>query len=231
MNTLVVANTEVKMTDGLYCLNDLHVASGGAKIKKPAQWLRTDQTKALVRRLESEVHICTSLKVVQGGRTEDRGTYACKELVYAYAMWISTEFHIHVIRAYDAMVTSAQPEPMSELDMIISAAREMKAQKEAQEVVNRAHEEEISILSDKIDFATMIPTIPRVIHPKKFVGDTRVKPLEGVLMQPMMHTILEAFVESYNATRSGKHEITINSIVHAALQQFLYNPDNQALIK
>lgn len=228
---ILVCNTEVKNVDGLYCLNDLHKASGGAKTKRPAHWLRTDQTKALVRAVESEVHICASLKIVQGGRTEDRGTYACKELVYAYAMWISPEFHIHVIRAYDAMVTGDKPEPMSELDMIISAAREMKAQKEAQEVVNRAHEEEISILSDKIDFATLIPTIPRVIHPKKFVGNSQARPLEGVMMQPMMHAILEAFVESYNATRSGKHEITVNSIVHAALQQFLYNPDNQALIK
>ncbi|WP_369333524.1 KilA-N domain-containing protein [Vibrio ouci] len=50
------------------------------------------------------------------------GTWACKELVYSYAMWISPKFHLNVIRAFDSMSTNqtlplSSPIPPSDLSL------------------------------------------------------------------------------------------------------------------
>ena len=45
------------------------------------------------------------IQVVHGG--SKRGTYACKELVYAYATWISAKFFLQVIRTFDAVISGS----------------------------------------------------------------------------------------------------------------------------
>lgn len=101
---LTLGSTAIRCdSEGRFCLNDLHKASGSNGRNKPPFWLRNEQTKDLVTELQK----CNSLKVsainiIRGGLLQ--GTYAVKELVYAYAMWISPKFHLQVIRAYDAMV-------------------------------------------------------------------------------------------------------------------------------
>lgn len=63
----------------------------------------------VVRDPKSEAIVSgSSIHVQHGG--EGRGTFVCKELVYAYAMWVSPKFELEVIRAYDALVTQERRE-------------------------------------------------------------------------------------------------------------------------
>jgi len=108
--TLYVSDTPIRTdADGRYCLNDLHRAAGGENKHRPSLWAENQQAKDLIAALEAEAGI-PALVSVKGG--VQQGTYVAKELVYAYAMWISPAFHLKVIRAYDASVSS-RPETVS----------------------------------------------------------------------------------------------------------------------
>jgi len=144
VNALIIANTQIRRDAcGRYCLNDLHQASGGEKRHQPSDWLRTEQTKELIAELKcgtapgipgavphSDQPLNEPVIAISGGFGQ--GTYAVKELVYAYAMWISARFHLEVIRAYDALVTAAvgaavpvpgYPQVDHRADQLVSAGR------------------------------------------------------------------------------------------------------------
>lgn len=117
-NSITIGTTTIKQdVEGRFRLNDLHKASGGENRHKPSYWYELQQTKELIAELTSEITdggITVSeqnqpLITIKGGNTK-QGTYVCKELVYNYATWISAKFNLHVIRAYDDLVSKERAE-------------------------------------------------------------------------------------------------------------------------
>ena len=104
---LTLGNITVRQHNGLFSLNDLHKASGGEENFKPAFFLRNDQAKALIAEIAKGADLHLFLNTTKG---RNGSTYACRELVIAYAAWISAAFHLKVIRVFLA-VTAPQPTP------------------------------------------------------------------------------------------------------------------------
>lgn len=92
-NIISIGSSEIRQQDGLYSLNDLHKASGDEAKHRPGYFLANKQTKDLIAEIQIAgiPAISTKPKI---------GTYACKELVIAYAAWISPAFHLKVIRVF-----------------------------------------------------------------------------------------------------------------------------------
>jgi len=107
-NSLIISNCSIrKDAEGRFCLNDLHKAAGSQSKHQPSKWLITQQAIELVEYLKENESI-TRIPVIFS--KQGVGTFVIKPLVYAYAMWISPIFHLHVIEAYDSLVTSEIPE-------------------------------------------------------------------------------------------------------------------------
>lgn len=96
-------DTQIRQDEqGRFCLNDLHQASGGESRHRPAYWLSNQQTQELIGEISKDGF--PSILTKQG-----LGTFVSKELVYAYAMWISPKFHLYVIRTFDSLASHQNP--------------------------------------------------------------------------------------------------------------------------
>lgn len=108
MSSLQILQKPISMLDGLYSLNDLHKASGGLEKHATYRFMRHSQTKELITEIERTPYMVdgqktNTFKSIRGGNNQ--GTWVCKELVYAYAMWVSAKFHLAVIRAFDVLIS------------------------------------------------------------------------------------------------------------------------------
>lgn len=114
-NSISICNSQINVNDDLYSLNDLHKASGGLDKDRPVFFLKNEKIQDLIKELRCEnsniiIQDKDSIIKIVRGKGKQQGTYACKELVIAYAAWISPKFHLQVIRVF-----LAQQAPISNI--------------------------------------------------------------------------------------------------------------------
>jgi hypothetical protein len=121
--------------NGYICLNDLNRFYPSKRIDK---WKKLDSTLELIQCLDNEVKtpVRGKLKrsIISKSGRYGGGTYACKELAMDFAMYLSVEFKLKVLRAYEDGV-----ERQEKWDI----KRELAAQgyNLLKESINDAHEE------------------------------------------------------------------------------------------
>ena len=122
-SALTIGETSVRQVGGLFSLNDLHKASGGEPKHRPGYFLEIEQTKDLTKEIET-----AGIPAVKTKEGRNGGTYACRELVIAYAAWISAAFHLKVIRVFlDAVQPQRPANPAIDYDRISPAqAQDLK---------------------------------------------------------------------------------------------------------
>lgn len=131
---LFIADISIRQdAEGRFCLNDLHKAAGNNPSQRPTNWLRTQQIQDLINvqtpnmsfenksmnlqssnmsvenrstNIQSGNSRIEPIVIRKGGKPP--GVYAIKKLVFAYATWISPEFHDHVLSIYESIVTKAK---------------------------------------------------------------------------------------------------------------------------
>lgn len=149
MKALMVADAVIRQdANGRYCLNDLHRAAGGETKHTPGRFTITQQFKDLIFELsrnQDSPEPSTSAAGI--------GTFVAKELVYAYAMWISAAFHLKVIRAYDAMVTTPAIENGFAIPKTFTEALRLAADQSEQIETQKA---QLAIAAPKVEFADAV---------------------------------------------------------------------------
>ncbi len=193
MSNLIILETPISTFENLYSLNDLHKASGNERKHQPYLFLRLEQTKDLIKELESTTQICVvenksdlgitrSVKVINGGR--NRGTYVCEELMLSYAMWISPKFHLTVLRTFLDLYRTPKITPNQKRTLINLVADRVQRTGETHQAVwkksntafgiNSYHELPVHQFDDYVEFVTGMKAIPQQMPTDKIMIDVEI---------------------------------------------------------
>lgn len=99
---IVIEGTKIGMdSEGRFSLTDLWKASGSENKSRPNYWQNLQATQEGIEYLKSRDPGFIPIATKSG---KNGGTYACKELVYDYAAWLSPEFKFKVYKVFDEHV-------------------------------------------------------------------------------------------------------------------------------
>lgn len=198
MSALQILNTEIRTLDNLYSLNDLHVVAGADDKHRPTFFMRNDQTKELINEIERCADMHIAIKTKRGGKNQ--GTFACKEIVYAYAMWISPKFNLLVIRSFDQQMQkelATKTEPVSNQPKTLTSEQCLHVRERVGELVHAFKDTNFKIQYGKINrefnknsykdiLASDYPKLCRFLNCLPRVDlQTKPEPLQNVQQLPM----------------------------------------------
>jgi len=209
---LTVGNVSIRAHNGLYSLNDLHRASGGEPKNRPALFLVNVQTRALITEI-TKAGIPALLS--QRGGTNGSSTYACRQLVIAYASWISSAFHLKVLNVF---LDSVQPAAAKDKPVA-------RAYRASSDVARRI--EDVVFLMTKIQQAVTRGVLKHAVH-EAVTGNTHwrgqrwlLRLADDDLGQPNLPQITplasEAMVVHVVAPAQGQTQMQAEMSMRAAL--------------
>ena len=128
--------------------------------KKPANWLRTEQSKELIKAVTAS-HKCTPpdlVHVINGG--DNFGTWMHEDVALLFAQWLSPEFYLwcndRIKELLKLGITALNPEKLiNDPDFAISILTKLKeerAEKKLLEISNKQYSEQIKIAAPKVNY-------------------------------------------------------------------------------
>lgn len=95
-------STRIKGGVEQFSLTDIWKLSGMGEEKRPSKWLKTEHAQQQIAYLEflSEIHHGRILPSCETSKSKNVGTWAIKELAISYAMWLSPEYHVEVVKGF-----------------------------------------------------------------------------------------------------------------------------------